>query len=109
MSGTARLPRAAWTQRASLAKLVDVLGADDVRWVGGCVRDTMLGIAPHDIDCATTHRPGTAIDKCRAAGIRTVPTGIDHGTITAILEAEVDEIKAILNKDKEETGAKQDE
>lgn len=81
-----RLPDADWTRRDDLAQLVEALGADSMRWVGGCVRDTMLGIEPHDIDCATTHRPGTVIDKCRAAGIRTVPTGIDHGTITAILE-----------------------
>ncbi|QKG70039.1 CCA tRNA nucleotidyltransferase [Erythrobacter mangrovi] len=80
------LPKAEWTQRADLARLVEALGADSVRWVGGCVRDTLLGMAPHDIDCATPHRPGTVIDRCRAAGIRTVPTGIDHGTVTAILD-----------------------
>ncbi|MDP4574651.1 CCA tRNA nucleotidyltransferase [Qipengyuania sp. G39] len=81
-----RLPDADWTKREDLGQLVEALGATSMRWVGGCVRDTMLGIEPHDIDCATTHRPGTVIDKCRAAGIRTVPTGIDHGTITAILD-----------------------
>ncbi|WP_324828110.1 CCA tRNA nucleotidyltransferase [Qipengyuania zhejiangensis] len=80
------LPAAQWTQRADLAKLVAALGMDHVRWVGGCVRDTLLGIEAADIDCATTHRPGTVIDLCRAAGIRTVPTGIDHGTITALLD-----------------------
>jgi len=83
---TDRLPDAAWTQRADLAQLIDALGADAVRWVGGCVRDTLLGLDPHDVDCATPHRPGTVIDRCRAAGIRTVPTGIDHGTVTAILD-----------------------
>ncbi len=85
MSGTARLPRAAWTQRASLAKLVDVLGADDVRWVGGCVRDTLLEHEANDIDMATRHLPASVIDRCKAAGIRTIPTGIDHGTVTAVL------------------------
>ena len=82
----ARLPETNWTKREDLGRLVEALGAGSMRWVGGCVRDTMLGIEPHDIDCATTHRPGTVIDRCRAAGIRTVPTGIDHGTITAILD-----------------------
>ncbi|MDG5748870.1 CCA tRNA nucleotidyltransferase [Qipengyuania sp. XHP0207] len=81
-----QLPASEWTQREDLALLVAALGADDMRWVGGCVRDTLLGIEPADIDCATVHRPGTVIDKCRAAGIRTVPTGIDHGTITALLD-----------------------
>nr|WP_247718084.1 CCA tRNA nucleotidyltransferase [Qipengyuania proteolytica] len=69
-----------------MAKLVAALGAEQMRWVGGCVRDTLLGIEPADVDCATVHRPGTVIDLCRAAGIRTVPTGIDHGTITALLD-----------------------
>ena len=50
------------------------------------MRDTLLGAPVKDIDCATRHRPETVIDRCKAAGIRTVPTGIDHGTVTAILE-----------------------
>ena len=79
------LPQAAWTRRDSLAKLVDALGADDIRWVGGCVRDTLLGVEAHDIDAATRHLPAAVIDRCKAAGIRTVPTGIDHGTVTAVL------------------------
>ena len=85
MSTSARLPRAAWTQRASLAKLIDALGAQNVRWVGGCVRDTLLGHEANDIDAATRHLPATVIDRCKAAGIRTIPTGIDHGTVTAVL------------------------
>ncbi|WP_432200878.1 CCA tRNA nucleotidyltransferase [Erythrobacter sp. W53] len=80
-----RLPAAPWTQRADLRQLTDALGADSMRWVGGCVRDTLLGIEAHDIDCATTHHPGSVIDLCREAGIRTIPTGIDHGTVTAVL------------------------
>ena len=83
---TEHLPQADWTQRASLAKLVEALGAEDLRWVGGCVRDTLLGYPANDIDAATRHLPATVIDRCRSAGIRTVPTGIDHGTVTAILE-----------------------
>ena len=55
MSTSALLPRAAWTQRASLAKLVEALGAQNVRWVGGCVRDTLLGHEANDIDAATRH------------------------------------------------------
>ncbi len=77
---------AAWPKRTDLAALTQALGADHMRWVGGAVRDTLLGLPVHDIDCATTHTPDTVIDLCRDAGIRTVPTGIDHGTVTAILE-----------------------
>ncbi|QYJ08126.1 CCA tRNA nucleotidyltransferase [Qipengyuania flava] len=83
---TVHLPRADWTQRASLAKLVAALGADDIRWVGGCVRDTLLGLESNDIDAATRHAPARVIDLCKAAGIRTVPTGIDHGTVTAVFD-----------------------
>lgn len=82
----AELPPADWTQRADLAELVGILGAEHIRWVGGCVRDTLLGTAAYDIDAATTHLPDEIMQRCEAAGIRTVPTGIDHGTITAVLE-----------------------
>ena len=79
------LPRAAWTQREDLAALVAALGAENVRWVGGAVRDTLLGDPVRDIDAATPLTPAAVIDRLREAGIRTVPTGIDHGTVTAIL------------------------
>lgn len=81
-----RLPDNDWTSRAGLAALADALGADDIRWVGGAVRDTLLGHPVKDVDCATRLRPESVIDRCKAAGIRTIPTGIDHGTVTAILE-----------------------
>ncbi len=80
-----RLPASAdWTGRESLARLVEALGPEDIRWVGGCVRDSLLGLAANDIDAATRHLPAAVIDRCKQAGIRTVPTGIDHGTVTAI-------------------------
>ncbi len=80
-----RLPPAEWTQRADLAALVAALDADNVRWVGGAVRDTLLGHEVRDIDAATPLEPATVIDRLRSTGIRTVPTGIDHGTVTAVL------------------------
>ncbi|UVI40789.1 CCA tRNA nucleotidyltransferase [Qipengyuania spongiae] len=79
------MPATEWTGREDLAALVDALGAEDVRWVGGCVRDALIGCVSNDIDAATRHRPERVIDLCREAGIRTVPTGFDHGTVTAIL------------------------
>ncbi len=77
---------AEWPRRAGLRALTAALGADNIRWVGGAVRDTLIGMAVHDVDCATLHTPDTVIDLCKAAGIRTVPTGIDHGTVTAVLD-----------------------
>lgn len=79
------LPMAPWTQRADLAALVAALGADEVRWVGGAVRDTLLGQPVKDIDAATPLLPEEVVRRLAAVGIRTVPTGIEHGTVTALL------------------------
>ncbi|QUL36464.1 CCA tRNA nucleotidyltransferase [Erythrobacter sp. JK5] len=79
------LSAAEWPRRSGLATLTQALGAQNIRWVGGAVRDTLLGHAVSDIDCATLLVPDVVIDRCREAGIRTVPTGIEHGTVTAIL------------------------
>jgi len=81
-----QLPFAPWTRRQDLAALVSALGADNVRWVGGAVRDTLLGVDAQDIDAATPLRPDEVIERLQAAGIRTIPTGIAHGTVTALLD-----------------------
>ena len=80
------LREADWTRRAGLAALTAALGAENIRWVGGAVRDGLLGVAVHDVDCATLLMPKDVIALCGKAGIRTVPTGIEHGTVTAILK-----------------------
>lgn len=80
------LQSAQWPRRDGLAALTRALGADHIRWVGGAVRDSLLGMEVRDVDCATTHTPDIVIDRCAEAGIKTVPTGIDHGTVTAVLE-----------------------
>jgi len=80
-----RLPDAPWLHRADLAGLIAALGKGNARYVGGAVRDTLLGIAVKDIDVATPLLPEEAARRLKATGIRTVPTGIEHGTVTAIL------------------------
>ena len=80
------LPAADWTRRPELARLVAALGPGNARWVGGAVRDTLLGCEAHDIDAATPLEPREVIARLDAVGIRTIPTGIDHGTVTAIVE-----------------------
>ncbi|MBX9663591.1 CCA tRNA nucleotidyltransferase [Novosphingobium sp.] len=82
------LPAAEWTQRDDLAALVaalDPAGEGLVRYVGGAVRDTLLGLAVKDIDMATPLEPPAVIARLTAAGIRSVPTGLAHGTVTAVL------------------------
>lgn len=80
------LAAADWTRRKGLAALTAALGPDNIRWVGGAVRDGLLGVAVADVDCATRLMPAEVIAACGRAGIRTVPTGIEHGTVTAILK-----------------------
>jgi poly(A) polymerase len=84
--GRVTLPAADWRQRPGLGLLAEALGRDNARFVGGAVRDTLLGIPVADIDVATRHAPGEVVELLREAGIRTVPTGIAHGTVTALLE-----------------------
>ncbi|WP_333838449.1 CCA tRNA nucleotidyltransferase [Novosphingobium sp.] len=82
------LPAAPWTQREDLAALVaalDPAGEGLCRWVGGAVRDTLLGLPVKDIDMATRLLPAQTQARLEAVGIRQVPTGIAHGTITAVL------------------------
>ena len=69
--------------RALLAALRSADG--DTRYVGGWVRDTLLGLAVSDVDLATRLAPDDVLDRLRGAGIKAVPTGIAHGTITAVL------------------------
>jgi poly(A) polymerase len=78
------LPDAAWRTRAGLAELGAVLGADDARFVGGAVRDTLLRLDVADIDIATRHPPEQVMALLKAAGLRVVPTGLAHGTLTAL-------------------------
>ncbi len=52
--------------------------------VGGCVRNALLGLGVADVDIATDAHPDRVIDLARAAGLKAVPTGIDHGTVTLV-------------------------
>ncbi|MDP5278065.1 CCA tRNA nucleotidyltransferase [Sphingomonas sp. DG1-23] len=77
------LPAAEWRDREGLDRLVEVLGT--ARFVGGSVRDTLLGIPVSDLDLATPLPPERVLELLKAAQIRAVPTGLAHGTITAVL------------------------
>jgi poly(A) polymerase len=82
------LPDAPWRTRAGLATLATALGAGDgqARYVGGAVRDTLLGVPVADIDIATSHAPDEVVARLADARIKAIPTGLAHGTITAIVE-----------------------
>jgi poly(A) polymerase len=53
-------------------------------FVGGCVRNALLGVAVNDIDIATDAPPETVMALAQAAGLHPVPTGVDHGTVTVV-------------------------
>ncbi|MCB2063341.1 MAG: CCA tRNA nucleotidyltransferase [Novosphingobium sp.] len=80
-----RLPQAQWVARSDLAGVIAALGEGNARFVGGAVRDTLLGIQVKDVDVATPLSPNEVIERLGAAQIRTVPTGIEHGTVTTVL------------------------
>ncbi|MGI4732626.1 MAG: CCA tRNA nucleotidyltransferase [Janthinobacterium lividum] len=74
-----------WDRHAGLDALVAALGDGASRVVGGAVRDALLGIDAADLDLATVHPPDETMRRLQAAGIRVVPTGLAHGTVTAVL------------------------
>ena len=76
---------APWMARADLAALIAALGMGQARYVGGAVRDSLLDQPVKDIDMATLLQPRETMRRLKAAGITAIPTGIEHGTVTAVL------------------------
>ncbi|POF63360.1 poly(A) polymerase [Novacetimonas maltaceti] len=78
---------------AALARIWDVL--PDARLVGGAVRDLLCGRAVTDIDLATAVPPQDVMERLRAAGVKVVPTGLAHGTVTAVIDGLPHEITTL--------------
>src|SRR5215210_3533303 len=78
---------APWRTRAGMKRLLGALGADAgaTRYVGGCVRDTLLGLEVSDVDLATRLAPQAVMERLAEARIKAVPTGLAHGTVTAVV------------------------
>jgi len=77
-----------WLKARPLARIMGAIieGGGEARVVGGAVRDSLLGIAPHEIDLAVNLQPQKVMQILGAVGIRCVPTGIEYGTVTAIFD-----------------------
>ncbi|MEQ9316819.1 MAG: CCA tRNA nucleotidyltransferase [Henriciella sp.] len=88
--------------RAVMAAL-EARRAGSARFVGGCVRNTLMGRGVDDIDIATQLVPEQVIEALEAAGIRAIPTGIEHGTVTAVTNSKPFEITS-LRRDVETDG-----
>jgi len=98
----AAMPWAAWTGMEPLLEALDADGGA-TRVVGGAVRDTLLGLPVSDVDLATRIAPGEVIERLEAAGIKAVPTGLAHGTITAVIAGRPVEVTT-LRRDVETDG-----
>jgi poly(A) polymerase len=79
---------APWLARGPVAALLAVLDHDgeEARVVGGALRNALMGEPPGDIDIATTALPDEVVRRVGAQGYKAVPTGIDHGTITVVID-----------------------
>ena len=107
MSGTATLQDASWLASGPAGRVLALLDCDgeEARVVGGAVRNALLGLPPGDIDVATTATPDVVQRRARAAGIKNVPTGIDHGTVTLVVDGRPVEVTT-LREDVETFGRK---
>jgi poly(A) polymerase len=100
-----------WMTADDTRAVIAALEADgaEARFVGGCVRDTLMltllgrGRDARDIDIATPEPPRRVVDLLTAAGIRAVPTGFEHGTVTAVVDGKPFEITT-LRRDVETFG-----
>jgi poly(A) polymerase len=107
MSEARVLSDAPWLKSGPAGRVLALLngGGEEARVVGGAVRNALLGIAVADIDIATTALPEEVIRRAAAARIKSVPTGIDHGTVTLVIEGHPFEVTT-LREDTETFGRK---
>lgn len=92
-------------ERPQLRRLLDIYngGGEETRIVGGAVRNALLGRPVTEVDCTTTMLPEAIVQRAERAGFKAVPTGIEHGTITVIIDGEPFEITT-LREDVETDG-----
>ena len=107
MSGARRLDQAPWLKTGFAARVLKLLNVDgeEARVVGGAVRNALLDLPIGDVDIATTALPEEVIRRAKAAGIKSVPTGIEHGTVTLVIDAHPFEVTT-LREDTETFGRK---
>jgi len=100
-----KLGDVAWLASGALPRLLDVLDRDgeEARVVGGAVRNALLGMPIAEIDVATTALPEEVVKRVTAAGFKPVPTGIEHGTVTVVIDKHPIEVTT-LRKDVETYG-----
>lgn len=92
-----KIPPQPWMTAPETGMLMDALSADgaEVRFIGGCVRDSVLKRPVRDIDVAVPEPPDKVMALLNRAGLKAIPTGIEHGTVTAVVEKAVFEITTL--------------
>jgi poly(A) polymerase len=102
---TDRIGDAGWLKNGALPRLFAVLDCDgeEARVVGGAVRNALLGMPIAEIDIATTAVPEEVVKRVTAAGFKPVPTGIEHGTVTVVIDRHPFEVTT-LRRDVETYG-----
>ncbi len=97
MTATPARLDAEWLRAGALARLLAVLdrNGEEARVVGGAVRNALLGEPLGDIDIATTAVPAEVVRRVEAAGCKAVPTGIEHGTITVVVDGKPFEVTTL--------------
>ncbi|MFZ7091027.1 CCA tRNA nucleotidyltransferase [Primorskyibacter sp. 2E233] len=82
--------RGAWLEAKGTQQVMAMLedAGFEVYAVGGCVRNALLGVPVSDVDISTSARPETVMELAQSAGLRAVPTGIDHGTVTVVADGD---------------------
>lgn len=92
-----RIPMQSWMTAPETQAVMEVLNRDGdmARFVGGCVRSAVLEMPIADIDIATRYTPDEVMTRLKEAEIRVVPTGLDHGTVTAVVNHEHFEITTL--------------
>ncbi|PWE56855.1 CCA tRNA nucleotidyltransferase [Metarhizobium album] len=94
-----------WFRNPALTRVLALLNSDGAvgRVVGGAVRNSLLGIPVSDIDIATTLRPEAVMERAAVAGVKAVPTGLAHGTVTLVVDGTPFEVTT-LRRDVETDG-----
>ena len=94
-----------WLRSKPLVRLLHILNSEklNVRLVGGCVRDALLGRDIIDIDLACCLTPDVTMSRLKSADVKVIPTGLKHGTVTAVIEGHSFEITT-LRRDVETDG-----
>ena len=101
------LSDAPWLKSGPAGRVLALLNGngEEARVIGGAVRNALLGLAVADIDIATTALPEEVVRRAASAGIKSVPTGIEHGTVTLVLDTHPFEVTT-LREDTETFGRK---